>query len=209
MFPPFLIDSSIALPLALFALIGGYLSGSVPYGLILSRLAGLGDIRHVGSGNIGATNVLRAGGKKLAIATLLLDALKAAVPVLVAKNIHMDYAVLAAIGAFLGHLFPVWLKFKGGKGVASALGIAFAFSGLLGLALVGIWLAVSVITKYSSASALTAFLVAPLVALGITGDPQVASTLALISLAVWIKHHENIRRLLNGTESKINLRKKA
>src|SRR5687768_6552559 len=109
-----LTQADLALPLVLVALAGGYLSGSVPYGLILTKLAGLGDIRKVGSGNIGATNVLRAGGRKLAAATLLLDALKGLVPVLVAKQVHMDYAVLAALGAFLGHLFPVWLKFKGG-----------------------------------------------------------------------------------------------
>lgn len=205
MFPPFLLDPAIALPLALIALIGGYLSGSVPYGLILTRLAGIGDIRKVGSGNIGATNVLRAGGKKLAILTLLLDGLKAAIPLLVAKQIHMDYAVLAAIGAFLGHLFPVWLRFKGGKGVASALGIAFAFNILLGFSLIVIWLLVAVISKYSSASALTAFLAAPFVAWCITQDMQIAATMAVISLLVWIKHHENIRRLMNGTEGKINL----
>lgn len=205
MFPPFLLDPAIALPLALIAFIGGYLSGSVPYGLILTRLAGIGDIRKVGSGNIGATNVLRAGGKKLAILTLLLDGLKAAIPVLVAKQIHMDYAVLAAISAFLGHLFPVWLKLKGGKGVASALGIAFAFNVLLGFSLIVIWLVVAVISKYSSASALTAFLAAPLVAWCITQDMQIAATMAVISILVWIKHHENIRRLMNRTEGKINL----
>ena len=204
----FISQDFLLLPLVLTALIGGYLSGSVPYGLILTRLAGLGDIRKVGSGNIGATNVLRAGGKKIAIATLLLDALKGTIPVLVAKEIHMDYAVLAAIGAFMGHLFPIWLKFKGGKGVATALGISFAFSWVLGLALIGIWLAVAFITKYSSLSALTAFLLAPICAYFITGNIQIVSTMALISVTVIIKHHENIRRLIKGEESRINLKKK-
>lgn len=208
MLAPFFTQETLELPLLLTALIGGYLSGSVPFGLILSRLAGLGDIRQVGSGNIGATNVLRVGGKKLAIATLLLDALKGAIPVLVAKQVHMDYAVIAALAAFCGHLFPVWLKFRGGKGVATALGISFAFCLYLGLMLIGIWLLVAVLTKYSSASALTAFLLAPLVAWHITDDVQITATMAVIALLVWIKHHENIRRLLSGTEGKINLGKK-
>lgn len=208
MLAPFLTQETLELPLLLTALVGGYLSGSVPFGLILSRLAGLGDIRQAGSGNIGATNVLRVGGKKLAIATLLLDALKGAIPVLVARQIHMDYAVIAALAAFCGHLFPVWLKFRGGKGVATALGISFAFYLYLGLMLIGIWLLVAVLTKYSSASALTAFLLAPLAAWHITDDVQITATMAVIALLVWVKHHENIRRLLNGTEGKINLGKK-
>lgn len=187
----------------------GYLSGSIPYGLILSGVMGLGDIRKSGSGNIGATNVLRVGGKKLAIATLLLDALKGAVPVLVAKQIHMDYAILAALGAFLGHLFPLWLKFKGGKGVATALGISFGFSLPLGLALVAVWLVTAFLTRYSSLAALTAFAAAPLLAACIAGIPQVTITLFFISVFIWVRHRENIRRLLKGEESKINLGKKA
>jgi len=134
----------------LAAFLGGYLSGSVPYGLLLGKLSGLGDIRKAGSGNIGATNVLRLGGKKLAVITLLLDALKGTVPVLVARQIHLDYAVMAALGAFIGHLFPVWLRFKGGKGVAVALGITFALSWQTGLILCLIWLAVALISRYSS-----------------------------------------------------------
>lgn len=204
----FLSQNPIVWPLALVAVLGGYLSGAVPYGLILSRLAGLGDIRKAGSGNIGATNVLRVGGKKLAAVTLLLDALKGAVPVLVAKQFHMDYAVLAALGAFFGHLFPVWLKFKGGKGVATALGICFALSPLLGAALVGVWLMTAGISQYSSLSALAAFGLAPLLASRITADFQVIAVVLVISLAVWARHHENLRRLAQGTESKINLKKK-
>lgn len=201
----FLTQSHILWSLALLAFIGGYLSGSVPYGLLLGKLAGLGDIRQSGSGNIGATNVLRIGGKKLAALTLLLDALKGTVPVLVAKQVHMDYAVLAALGAFLGHLFPVWLRFKGGKGVAVALGITFALSWQVGLILCLIWIAVAMISQYSSLSALTAFALAPVIAGLLTADYQVMITMAFLAVLIWIKHRENIKRLLNDTESKINL----
>jgi acyl phosphate:glycerol-3-phosphate acyltransferase len=191
-------------PLFLTALLGGYLSGSVPYGLILGKMAGLGDIRASGSGNIGATNVLRVGGKKLAAATLLLDALKGTVPVLVAGHFGADYALLAALGAFLGHLFPVWLRFKGGKGVATSLGIAFALSWQLGLALCFVWLAVAYFSRYSSLSALTAFGLAPLLSGLITQDMRVFSVMLFISIFVFIKHRANIKRLLDRTEGKIN-----
>ncbi|MBI1216636.1 MAG: glycerol-3-phosphate 1-O-acyltransferase PlsY [Alphaproteobacteria bacterium] len=196
------------LPLALMALLGGYLSGSVPYGLILTRLAGMGDIRKEGSGNIGATNVLRLGGKKLGAVTLLLDALKGAVPVLVAKSLHMDYAVMAGLGAFFGHLFPVWLKFKGGKGVATGLGIAFGFSWLLGLMLCGIWMLVAAISQYSSLSALVAFGLSPLVAMRLTGSLQVTAVFFVLAVIIWIRHHANIKRLAAGTEGKIDFKKK-
>lgn len=204
-----LTDPTHPLPLVLVAAVGGYLSGSVPYGLILSRMAGAGDIRKSGSGNIGATNVLRVVGKKVAAVTLLLDALKGFVPVAVAGAFHQDYAVLAAFGAFFGHLFPVWLNFKGGKGVATALGIAFGFSWILGGALCGIWLLMAGVTQYSSLSALTAFGLAPLVALRVTGDFQVTATVFIITIIIWIRHHENLRRLFRGTESKINFSKKS
>lgn len=205
----FLTQDPIAMPLALIAFFGAYLSGSVPYGLILTRLAGIGDIRKEGSGNIGATNVLRVGGKKLAILTLLLDALKGTIPVLIAKQFHMDYAVLAAFGALIGHLFPIWLKFKGGKGVAVAVGIIFALSPLLGLSLVAIWLTVAIISKYSSLSALIACGLSPVLCGMITQDAQLTATVFVIALIIIAKHHENIRRLINGTESRINLKKKA
>lgn len=199
------------MPYVLIAVIGGYLSGSVPYGLIISKMLGKGDIRASGSGNIGATNVLRVVGKGAAAATLLLDALKGAVPVLVALDVHtgnaQDYAVMAGLAAFFGHLFPVWLKFKGGKGVATALGIIFAFSWQTGGILCGIWLMAAGITNYSSAGALAAFGLAPLVALRVTGNMQLAAMVFIISLAIWIKHHANIRRLANGTESKIGQKK--
>lgn len=191
----------------LAAFFGGYLSGSVPYGLILTRLAGLGDIRKVGSGNIGATNVLRAGGKRLAAATLVLDALKGAVPVLVAKGMHMDYAVLAALGAFAGHLFPVWLKFKGGKGVATAIGVLLALAWPVGVSIILTWLVVAAASKYSSLSALSAFALAPFFAAGIVGEYQVILTTFIISVVVFIRHHENIRRLARGTEGKMRFGK--
>ena len=200
----FLQNSALPLPMILVALLGGYLSGSVPYGLILSRLAGAGDIRNAGSGNIGATNVLRVVGKKVAAATLLLDALKGFVPVAVAGHFHPDYAILAAIGAFMGHLFPVWLKFKGGKGVATALGICFAFSWIVGASVAAIWLLVAFASQYSSLSALTAFGMAPLIALRVTGNVPITGVLFFITIVIWIRHHQNIRRLLNNTESKIN-----
>ncbi|MEZ0261793.1 MAG: glycerol-3-phosphate 1-O-acyltransferase PlsY [Alphaproteobacteria bacterium] len=195
------------MPYVLVAVIGGYLSGSVPYGLIISKMLGAGDIRAAGSGNIGATNVLRVAGKGAAAATLLLDALKGAVPVLVALNVHtsepQDYAVMAGLAAFFGHLFPVWLKFKGGKGVATALGIIFAFSWQAGGILCGVWLMVAGMTNYSSAGALAAFGLAPLIMLRITENMQLAAMVLIISVVIWIKHHANIKRLASGTESKI------
>ncbi len=193
--------------LVIFTFICGYLSGSVPYGLLLGKMFGLGDIRKAGSGNIGATNVLRVGGKKLAILTLLLDGLKGAIPVLIAGRVHMDYAIVAAFGAFIGHLFPVWLRFKGGKGVAVALGISFALSWKVGLILCLIWLAVALVSKYSSLSALVAFGLSPIVAGLMTADIQIITVLFFIAVMVWAKHHGNIRRLLDGSESKINLKK--
>lgn len=197
-------QDNIALSLVLTAFIGGYLSGSVPYGLILTKMAGIGDIRKVGSGNIGATNVLRAGGKKLAAATLLLDALKGVVPVLVAKTVHMDFAVLAALGAFLGHLFPVWLKFRGGKGVATGIGVLLALAWPVGLGIIGAWLAVAILSRYSSVSALTAFGLAPLMAALFTRDFQTIVVTLLVSVIIWARHHENIRRIAKGTESKMS-----
>jgi glycerol-3-phosphate acyltransferase PlsY len=202
-----LAQTPVSWTLVLLAFIGGYLSGSVPYGLILGKMGGLGDIRKSGSGNIGATNVLRVGGKKLAAVVLLLDGLKAAIPVLVAQQVHMDYAIITAFGAFLGHLFPVWLKFRGGKGVATALGIAFALSWPVGVILCLIWLAGALISRYSSVSALAAFGMAPLVAGMFTRDFQITATLLIISILVWIRHGVNIRRLIDGTETKIKLKK--
>lgn len=203
-----ILTANHALLPTLVALIGGYLSGSVPYGLILTRLAGVADIRKSGSGNIGATNVLRVAGKRLAALTLVLDALKGLIPVLVATKIHADYAILAGLGAFFGHVFPVWLKFRGGKGVATAFGVCFGFSWLLGLVMAGIWMLVAGITQYSSAAGLTAFGLAPLLALRITGSLPLSAAVFIVAVFVWMRHAANIKRLVNNTESKIAFRKK-
>ncbi|QCM01374.1 glycerol-3-phosphate 1-O-acyltransferase PlsY [Agrobacterium tumefaciens] len=188
--------------LALAALIG-YLFGSIPFGLILTRMAGLGDVRKIGSGNIGATNVLRTGNKKLAAATLLLDALKGTAAVLVANALWgYEASLVAGFFAFLGHLFPVWLGFKGGKGVAVYIGVLLGAAPLMMLAFALIWLATAFITRYSSLSALLAMLIIP-VALWVLGPEKTALLVTLLSVISWWKHRENIARLLAGTESRI------
>jgi len=188
--------------LALAALIG-YLLGSIPFGLILTRMAGLGDVRKIGSGNIGATNVLRTGNKKLAAATLLLDALKGTAAVLVAHALWgYEASLVAGFFAFLGHLFPVWLGFKGGKGVAVYIGVLLGAAPLMMLAFALIWLATAFITRYSSLSALLAMLIIP-VALWVLGPEKTALLVTLLSVISWWKHRENIARLLAGTESRI------
>ncbi len=186
----------------LIALAFGYLLGSVPFGLLLTRAAGLGDVRKIGSGNIGATNVLRTGNKGLAAATLLLDALKGALAVLIAQRWGVEAGIAAGFAAFLGHLFPVWLGFKGGKGVATYLGVLAAFAWQAALVFAVVWLAVAFLTRYSSLSALVAAVASPL-ALHFLGLPLHAAALAVMSIIVVIKHHANISRLLAGTESKI------
>ncbi|WCK03135.1 glycerol-3-phosphate 1-O-acyltransferase PlsY [Agrobacterium tumefaciens] len=188
--------------LALAALIG-YLLGSIPFGLILTRMAGLGDVRKIGSGNIGATNVLRTGNKKLAAATLLLDALKGTAAVLVANALWgYEASLVAGFFAFLGHLFPVWLGFKGGKGVATYIGVLLGAAPLMMLAFALIWIATAFITRYSSLSALVAMVVIP-VALWVLGPEKTAMLVTLLSVISWWKHRENIARLLAGTESRI------
>ena len=187
----------------LYAFLGGYLLGSIPFGLVLTRLAGAGDLRAIGSGNIGATNVLRTGRKGLAAATLVLDALKATAAVVLAAWLFGPVAELpAAAGALLGHLYPVWLGFRGGKGVATFLGglIGVAWPAAVAFALV--WLAVAILTRYSSAAALAATVVSPLVAWAI-GLPEVATVFAILAALVWLKHSANIRRLVAGAEAKI------
>jgi glycerol-3-phosphate acyltransferase PlsY len=188
------------------ALVIGYLLGSIPFGLILTRLAGTQDLRSIGSGNIGATNVLRTGRKGLAAATLLLDALKGTVAVVITGYIAGPNAAMAAgLGAFLGHLFPVWLKFKGGKGVAVYIGI------LLGLFWPGalffclLWLATAFTTRYSSLSALVAAFVTPIF-LWWFGHLALASLFAVLTLLLFYMHRENIKRLQSGTESRIGQR---
>lgn len=195
------------MPLSFIALAFGYLLGSVPFGLVLTRLAGTGDLRSIGSGNIGATNVLRTGRKDLAIATLLLDALKGTAAVLIAGHFSAgeeaaQLAIIAGLGAFLGHLYPVWLKFKGGKGVATYLGCLFGLYWPAGLVFVAAWLAVAVLTRYSSAAALVASLAAP-VALLLFGHRPEAELFVALAALLWLRHAENIRRLLAGTEGKI------
>ena len=199
--------SSIAMgwPYLLAVLLGGYLLGSIPFGLLLTRLAGLGDIRRIGSGNIGATNVLRTGNKALAAATLILDGGKGAVAVLVAQHLYgPDAAVVAGAGAFLGHLFPVWLNFRGGKGVATTIGIFLALAWPVGLIACAVWLLVALLFRYSSLAALIAVAAAP-VAAWFLANHQTAGLALFLAVVIWQRHHENIRRLLKGEESRIRL----
>jgi acyl phosphate:glycerol-3-phosphate acyltransferase len=180
----------------------GYLCGSIPFGLILARLFGLGDVRKIGSGNIGATNVLRTGNKLVAALTLLGDLLKGTVPVLIAWRWGEPAAAVAGLGAFLGHLFPVWLGFKGGKGVATYIGVLLGFAPL-GVAVFAVnWLVVAYLFRYSSLAALVATAVVPLVFL-VVGNLPAAGLSALLTVIVYAKHHANIRRLMAGTEGKI------
>ncbi len=193
---------TIPLTWVLAALVFGYALGSIPFGLLLTRAAGLGDIRKVGSGNIGATNVLRVGGKGLAAATLLLDAAKGLVAVLIARQFGLEPALGAAAGAVLGHLFPVWLGFKGGKGGATILGAFLGLAWQVAAIGAGLWLLIAVTLRYSSLATLSATALAALAAWWLAPQP-VAILASLLVLLVWAKHHENIRRLLAGTESKI------
>ena len=198
-----------ALPYYVAALVFGYLCGSIPFGVVLTRLAGAPDLRAVGSGNIGATNVLRTGRKGLAAATLLGDALKGTAAVLVAEHVFgRDYAVVAAIGAFLGHLFPVWLKFRGGKGVATYIGVLLGLAWPAAVLFCVVWLIIAAMTRYSSLAALVASAVTP-VFLWRRGDRHEGAVFLLLSVLLWIMHRANIARLLNGTEGKIGGRAKA
>lgn len=189
------------------ALIGGYLLGSVPFGLLLTRLAGLGDVRRIGSGNIGATNVLRTGHKGLAAATLLLDGGKGAAAVLIAKMWGPDMALVAGFGAVLGHLFPVWLGFKGGKGVATTLGVLLGLDLRLGAACCALWLLVAFVTRYSSLAALLSLGAAPVLSWFLLGDLQMVQLTGALALLVWLRHHQNIRRLVTGQEPRIGQKK--
>ena len=198
-----LFNWQITLPIAAGALILGYLLGSIPFGLILTRAAGLGDIRSIGSGNIGATNVLRTGNKKLAAATLLLDALKATAAAVIGWSLFgKEAGLLAGFAAFMGHLYPVWLGFKGGKGVATYIGTLLGIAPAMVLVFAFIWLSVAKLSKYSSLSALVATLVIPVV-LWFIGEPKVSIVMAIMTVISWVKHKANIERLIAGTESKI------
>jgi glycerol-3-phosphate acyltransferase PlsY len=188
--------------LAIAALLG-YLLGSIPFGLLLTRAAGLGDIRGIGSGNIGATNVLRTGNKKLAAATLLLDAAKGAAAVLIARAwLGETAALIAGFAAFLGHIYPVWLGFKGGKGVATYLGVLIALAWPLALLFAALWLGVAKLGKISSLAAIVATIAVPIAAWSFAGR-TVAMTVTLMSLVVLIKHRANIERLMAGEEPRI------
>lgn len=197
---PDLISSPLVL--ALWAAVG-YLLGSIPFGVLIAKTMNLGDLRQIGSGNIGATNVLRTGNKKAAVMTLLLDGGKGAVAVLIARAMTADDAMqLAALGAFVGHCFPVWLGFRGGKGVATFIGIALALAWPVGLLVCATWLFVALISRYSSLSALVAAGVSPIFA---PFSDQNSMVILFLVLAIFIygRHAENIHRLRNGTETKI------
>jgi glycerol-3-phosphate acyltransferase PlsY len=196
------ISWTLAAPYLLGALVFGYLLGSIPFGLIFTKMAGMGDVRAIGSGNIGATNVLRTGNKKIAAATLLGDMLKGTLAVLLAWRFGPDQAVMAGLGAFLGHCFPVWLRFKGGKGVATYIGILLGFSLKVVLVFAVVWLTTAVLTRYSSLSALLATLATP-VGLFWFGHVQWAELFAVLTLITFWRHRENITRLMKGTEGKI------
>ncbi|MFO1116878.1 MAG: glycerol-3-phosphate 1-O-acyltransferase PlsY [Beijerinckiaceae bacterium] len=187
---------------AFAALVFGYLCGSIPFGILLTKAFGAGDLRSIGSGNIGATNVLRTGRKDLAAATLLLDALKGTVAVLVAGRFGETAAMAAALGAFIGHLYPAWLNFRGGKGVATFLGVIVALDWRAALAFAIVWLSVAFATRYSSLAALVAS-VATWVALLLLGQSSLAALTFFLVCVLWWKHRENILRLRSGTEGKI------
>jgi acyl phosphate:glycerol-3-phosphate acyltransferase len=193
-------------PHILLALAFGYLLGSIPFGLVLTKLTGGPDLRNVGSGNIGATNVLRTGKKTLAAATLLGDMLKGTIAVLLAQQFGLGAAIAgglaAGLGAFLGHLFPVWLGFKGGKGVATYIGVLLALAWPVALAFGAIWIAVAAVTRYSSLSGLVASAATPVILWFLGYRPEAALFLVLTAL-IWFTHRANIERLLNGTEGKI------
>lgn len=192
----------------IYAVVLGYLFGSIPFGLILTRAAGLGDIRSIGSGNIGATNVLRTGNKKIAALTLILDTLKAVVPILIARQFWgEDAALIASVGAFFGHCFPAWLGFKGGKGVAVMIGSLLALAWPVGLIFCAAWLLMAYVRKVSSLAALTAAATAPIFAYGIV-DGKLAIVVLILALLLFFQHRENIARLIKGTEPKIGGGKK-
>ena len=192
-------------PATLIALVVGYLFGSIPFGIILTKLAGGPDLRSIGSGNIGATNVLRTGNKKLAAATLVGDMLKGTVAVLVGARFlgGPEAALAAGVGAFLGHLFPVWLRFKGGKGVATYIGVLIGVKASIALVFAAIWLSLAYLFRYSSLAALVASFLTPLLLWFWVGMPKAALVMAGLTVLLWIMHRENIARLLAGREGKI------
>ena len=187
---------------SLAAMLLGYAFGSIPFGLILGKLAGKGDIRQQGSGNIGATNMLRAGGKGLAATTLVLDLLKGLIPVAIAARLFWDDMGWTALFAVLGHCFPVWLGFKGGKGVATNAGVSFGMGWAIGLAYAGVWIAMLAVFRISSLAGMAA-VVAAVVAAWAMGEPTFVQVTALIAVVVIALHHQNIRRLVKGEEPRV------
>lgn len=196
------ISWEFAWPYLLTALAGGYLCGSVPFGLILTRFTGAGDLRSIGSGNIGATNVLRTGRKGLAAATLLFDAAKGGVPAFVALRWGVDMGIVAGFGAILGHLFPVWLKFSGGKGVATYIGVLFGLFWPAGIFFCLAWLATAAGLRISSIAALTALILTPAF-MAYSGEIQLMETGIILGLLIIWRHTSNIRRLFRGEETRI------
>lgn len=196
---------------ALLCALGGYLAGSIPFAILVSRALGLPDPRSYGSGNIGATNVLRTGNRIAALLTLIGDAGKGWAAVLVARILGMGDELVALVGlaAFLGHVFPVWLKFRGGKGVATAGAVLIAFDWRIGLAVIVVWLAIAVMTRYSSLAALTAAVFAPLATWYVFGVGPYLWAVAAMGVLLAVRHHANIRNLLRGQESRIGEKKKA
>ena len=202
-----IVPSMGELQTSLIALALGYLLGSIPFGLFFAYASGAGDVRKIGSGNIGATNVLRTGKKWAAAATLLSDGAKGAAAVLIVRHVLPGAEVVAAAGAVLGHVFPVWLGFKGGKGVATFVGISLALHWMAGLGVAATWILMAIGFRISSLSALIAVALAPFF-FWLTGHGEYAPVLALLALLVIVMHHANIRRLLNGTEPRIGSKAK-
>jgi len=190
----------------LVALAVGYLLGSIPFGLILTKLAGHGDLRDIGSGNIGATNVLRTGNKALAALTLILDLLKGTAAVLIGARFGQDAALLGGLGAFLGHLFPIWLGFRGGKGVATYIGVLLGLYWPAAIVFCAIWLLVALITRYSSLSALVASAAVPCLLI-LVGETRIAVLFLIFTLLLYWRHADNIGRLLRGQEGRIGAKK--
>ena len=209
------INLAASAPFFALAFLFGYLLGSIPFGLILTRMAGMGDVRNIGSGNIGATNVLRTGRKDIAAATLLFDAGKGFAAVFLAATFYGPaLAALAGLGALVGHCYPVWLKFKGGKGVATFLGVVAGLSWPHALLFALVWLGMAFALRYSSLAALTATVVVPLAAFllpegSFWGAAAVGEVTALMALLIWWKHRANIKRLITGEESKIGQKSKS
>jgi len=192
----------------LLAAILGYLLGSIPFGVLVTRLAGVGDVRNIGSGNIGTTNVLRTGRRDLAAATLIGDMLKATAAVIIARQLWGEAAALAAgAAAFVGHVYPVWLRFKGGKGVATYLGALIGVAWPVALIFAAVWIGVAAATRYSSASALAASVAAPVMLAVLSRHPTSAAVVfAILSVMLWVMHRDNIARLMQGRESRIGQR---